>query len=272
MRWREIISMNDLHNDTNDCNGLIKSVQKSLIIMKYIINSPNEVSLADIEKAFGYNISTVHHMLKTLMIEGFVSQNKISRKYDIGPEIFFSTIGNKKTERYFNRLIPILQDCVEATGETTNFFIRDDEVALCVNGCESNQILKASLLVGRKIPLTCTAAGKVFLSHLTINELQSFISRIGLRKFMTRTITDYKILLEDLDRSRILGYTIESDEYEEMITAIGVPVYDDNKKVICALTTIAPSIRIDDQKIIQIVDVLKQASVSITKILRDSVY
>ncbi|MFA5524336.1 MAG: hypothetical protein WDA24_08245 [Tissierellales bacterium] len=43
----------------NTSSGLVKSVQKSLKILKYIIDSDNEVSLTDIEKDLRYNVSAL---------------------------------------------------------------------------------------------------------------------------------------------------------------------------------------------------------------------
>ena len=256
----------------NGSSGLIKSVQKSLKILKYVINSDDEVNLSDIEKNLGYNISTIHHSLKTLMQEGFISQNKATRKYDIGPEIFFAWLGGRKPEKYFSRVTPILEECVRATGETTNLFIRDDDEAVCITGCESNYTLRAFLMIGRRIPLTCTAAGKAFLAHLKDEELRNIVNRAGLKKYLSNTLTDLESLSEDLITSRERGYTIENDEFEEMITAVGVPVFDHNGRVICALSTIAPSVRVDEEKILLISQELMLSSKKITDVMEGVFY
>ncbi len=245
--------------------GLIKSVQKSLKILKYIIDYQDEVSLADIEKDLGYNVSTAHHLLKTLMEEGFVSQNRVTRKYDIGPEIFFAWLGQRKPEKYFYRATPILEDCVKATGETTNLFIRDGDEAVCITGCESTQTLRAFLKIGRRIPLTCTAAGKAFLAYLSNEELNDILNRVELKKYLSNTITGVDELILELNKTRKRGYAIEKDEYEESVTVIGVPIFGKNDRVICTLSSISPSIRTDEEKIREIAEVLKEASIKITK-------
>ncbi|MCQ1529048.1 IclR family transcriptional regulator [Lutispora saccharofermentans] len=247
----------------NGGSGLIKSVQKSLKILKYIIDADDEVNLSDIEKALGYNVSTVHHLLKTLMEEGFVSQNKITRKYDIGPEIFFAWLGGRKPENYFSRVTPILEECVQETGETTNLFIRDDNEAVCITGCESKYTLRAFLKIGRRIPLTSTAAGKAFLVNLRPEDL---------KKYLPNTSKDLERLSKELEDSRVRGYTLEIEEFEDMITAIGVPVIDHNGRVICALSTIAPSVRIDKEKIDLISKALINASNRITEIMEGVFY
>lgn len=247
----------------NGGSGLIKSVQKSLKILKYIIDADDEVNLSDIEKNLGYNVSTVHHLLKTLMEEGFISQNRSTRKYDIGPEIFFAWLGGRKPEKYFSRVTPILEECVRATGETTNLFIRDDDEAVCITGYESQHTLRAFLRIGRKIPLDCTAAGKAFLISFKEEEL---------KRYLHGKPADMEKLSKELECSRERGYTLEIDEFEDMITAVGVPVLDHNGRVICAISTIAPSIRVDEAKRDLISEELIQASKKITEIMEEVFY
>lgn len=255
-----------------DGNGLIKSVQKSLKILKYIIDANDEVNLSDIEKSLGYNVSTIHHLLKTLQEEGFISQNRITRKYDIGPEIFFAWLGGRKPEKYFSRVTPILEECVKATGETTNLFIRDDDEAVCITGCESQYTLRAFLQIGRRIPLACTAAGKAFLVNLTYEDLKKLMGRTGFKKYLPNTSTNLEELMKDLEHSRQRGYTLEVDEFEDMITAIGVPVFDHNGKVICAISNIAPSVRATEEKISFIAEELIKASQKITEVMKGVFY
>ena len=67
--------------------------------------------------------------------------------------------------------------------------------------------------------------------------------------------------------SRQRGYTLEINEYEEMITAIGVPVFDRNGRVICTLSTIAPSTRVDEERIEFISNKLMDASKKISELM-----
>lgn len=50
-------------------SDIVKSVQKSLVILKVLMNSAEESGLSDIQAVVGYNTSTLHHLLKTLMQE-----------------------------------------------------------------------------------------------------------------------------------------------------------------------------------------------------------
>jgi len=252
--------------------GIIKSVQKSLRILKYIMSSPNEVSLSELEKEFGYNTSTIFHLIKTLMQEGFVSQNRVTKKYDIGPEFLFYWFAYKQPGKFFNRVLPLLEKCVEITGETTNLFVRDGDEAVCVIGSESQQTLKAFLMIGRRIPLPCTAVGKVFLAFMDEQQALKTIQRVGLKKYMPNTIIDIDELMEDIKQTRKRGYSIEREEYEEMITAVAVPVFDKKTNIISSVSTIIPTIRANDEKVSEVILTLTDISGKISDILGDVFY
>lgn len=251
---------------------IIKSVQKSLQLLKIIIASEGEISLVELEKLLGFNTSTIHHILRTLLEEGFVSQNKENKKYDVGPELVLPWIGHRSLEKYFYRAEGIIENCAKITEETTNLFIRENDEMLCIAGYESNQTIKAYLVIGRRVPLACTAVGKVYLSYMKKEEVKSIIQRVGLKKYMDNTITDYKELLKVLQKINIQGYATELDEYEEMITALSVPVFNSNGEVICAISSIMPSYRADDKKIKLVIDTLRSSAEEISKILGQPYY
>lgn len=221
-------------------NGTIRSVQKSLVVLRHILNSPGEVSLFELEKKLGFNASTTHHILKTLLQEGFISQNKNSRKYSPGPEVLFSCLTADQPNKFFHRALPLLEKNVFATGETTNIFIRQGDEAVCVAGVESPQTLKAFLHIGRRIPLSATAAGKIFLAYTDKNEGPDLL-------------TNNQQFLRELEDIRKRGYAVECNEFDDMITAIGAPIFDRHGRLIAATSTIAPSTRVDEAKMATII-------------------
>lgn len=256
----------------NTKNGVIKSVQKAIHIFKVLIDSEGELSISDIEKITGYNASTIHHILKTMMEEGIVSQNKLNKKYELGPEIFGPLVRQRLYDRFFSKAYPYLEKCAEITGETTNIFVRDEDEAVCIKGYESKQILRAYLMIGRRIPLTCTAVGKIFLAYMDYNELKNFLKKNGLKQYTPYTITDENVFYEDLKATVKRGFSIEKEEYEEMITAVGAPILDNKGNVIAAISTIVPSIRADERRILELGYLVKQTAEDISKTLYDIFY
>jgi len=229
-------------------NGIIKSVQKSLKILKYITVADEEVSIVELEQEFGYNQSTIHHMLKTLNMEGFVSQNSSSKKYDIGPELFNVWLKYREAKNYFLRAYPLLKELSEETGETTNIFVREEEQAVCILGEESDKMLKAYLMIGRRVPLHCTAAGKAFLAYMPEEKVREILKYSGMKSYLRNTITDVDQLIAQLKKSKERGFTEDKEEFEELINAFGVPIFNKDGQVIATMSIVGPAMRLTDDK------------------------
>ncbi|MEC9487867.1 MAG: IclR family transcriptional regulator [Halanaerobium sp.] len=255
----------------NNHSTIIKSVQKSLKILKYIIYASGEVSLAELEEEYGYNQSTIHHLLKTLSLEGFVSQNSRTKRYDIGPELLNIWLMYRKDEDYFMRAYPVLKEIVNKFGETANLFIREDDSLICVIGEESGELLKAHLMLGRNIPLHCTAAGKAFLSRLPEGEVREMFSD-GLEKYMENSNTDLNLLLEELEEIRERGYSTEKEEFEKLIHAIGVPILNQSGEPIAAVSVVAPKMRLAEDKMERVGSFLVEKSKEISNKLTGTKY
>ncbi len=217
--------------EKNNGGTIIKSVQKGLNILKFIMNSNDEVSIQDIEQRYGYNISTIHHQLKTLSDSGFVSQNKKSKKYTIGAELFSYGLLHGDSESYLKRLDPLLAEAVLKTGETTNLFVRSNQEVICIRGVESHCLLKANLQIGRRLPITDAAAGRVFLPP------------------------DKKTMY----LKNKLRYEVEENVLDPSVSAVAVPIII-NEEVQYSLCVILPSMRVLDDTIETVAKILHETS------------
>jgi DNA-binding IclR family transcriptional regulator len=245
----------------------IKSVAKSIKIIKYIYSKEGETSIQELCQILNYNRTTVYHILKTIEKEGFVRKNKKTKKYGPGPELFNISMSQKQiATNFFKEAEAIIEDIVKQLNETTCIYARKNHHALCVIGKESDKRLKASLNVGETIPLHATATGKVLLAYATEKEVEEYIEEEGLKRYQKNTLTNQQMFYQELKKIRAQGYATEFEEYEELINAVAVPI-EIAGKVNAALVVIAPVISLNQQHLQQVVGVLKINSKKISEIL-----
>ncbi|MFO7815538.1 MAG: IclR family transcriptional regulator [Halanaerobiales bacterium] len=252
--------------------GIIKSVQKSLKVLKYIMSQSNEVSVNELVDEFGYNRSTIHHMLKTMKVEGFITQNRRTKNYNIGSEIFNGWIKDRDMHNYLMRLKPVIKEIVDKCKETTTMFVRENDKAICVLGEESEQIIKAYLMIGREIPLYCTAAGRSMLAYLPKDEVEKILQISGLKKYMKKTTVDEEELYEELREVKKKGYSIEKEEFEELINAVGIPVLNKEHRPIAAVSVVGPIMRFTDDKMKDCIPFLLEKSKEMSEIVQGQYY
>jgi len=236
------------------------------------MSSNGEVSVNELVEEFGYNRSTVHHMLKTMKLEGFITQNQRTKNYNIGSEIFNGWIKDRDMYNYLMRLKPIIKEIVERCQETTTMFVRENDKAICVLGEESDQIIKAYLMIGREIPLYCTAAGRVILANLQEDEVDKILDISGLKKYMKKTVIDREKLNDRFNEIREKGYDFEKEEFEELINAVGIPVLNKYGRPVASVSVVGPIMRFTDEKMRECAPFLLEKSKEMSAILRGEYY
>lgn len=252
--------------------GIIKSVQKSLKVLRYIMSATDEVSVNELVEEFGYNRSTVHHMLKTMKIEGFITQNQRTKNYNIGSEIFNGWIKDRDMHNYLMRVKPIIKEIVDKCKETTTMFVRENDRAICVLGEESEQIIKAYLMIGREIPLYCTAAGRAMLAYLPKDEVEKILQISGMKKYMKKTTVDKNELYKELTEVRDKGYAIEKEEFEELINAVGIPILNKENRPVASVSVVGPIMRFTDEKMKECIPFLLEKSKEMSEMVQGKYY
>ncbi|WP_071394842.1 IclR family transcriptional regulator [Bacillus tuaregi] len=110
--------------------------------------------------------------------------------------------------------------------------------------------------MGKRVPSHCTAAGKALLAFQEDEEIACYINQ-PLKAITRHTITSSEDLWNDLINIRKQGYSISHGEYREMISAVAIPVFDDDNRVIVSLSVTKPTNLLSNGHIQRIVPALK---------------
>src|SRR4029079_759307 len=66
----------------------VKSVGKVLDILEHLGQARGPVSVSDVARDTGLNVSTAFRQLQTLVSRGFVEQDAAHRGYEMGPRLY----------------------------------------------------------------------------------------------------------------------------------------------------------------------------------------
>ena len=75
-------------------------------------------------------------------------------------------------------------------------------------------------------PLYCTASGKILLSTMSSDELDTYLKNHELIAHTANTITTREQLIRALDAIRAEGYGIENEELGMGVSALSAPIWD----------------------------------------------
>ena len=107
--------------------------------------------------------------------------------------------------------------------------------------------LRIQFMIGTRVPLHCTASGKLFLSHLPGEQMSSFIENLNLEQKTENTLTTAKSLMSALVKiSKIRKERVGADnkEFVDGMVSVVVPILDRRNRFFATLSIRTPNTRL----------------------------
>lgn len=228
-------------------------IQTSLIKAFDLIEalSGNEVGLMDLSERVGQNKTTVHRILHTLIQIGYVVQNPDNQKYRLSMK--FMAIASQVHQKLDIVSVskPYIKSLSESINEVVHLVAIDKSDIVYIDKIEADNSIRMHSYIGKRIPLHCTAVGKVYLSTKTDPEKKAYIQSISdqLQPYTEKTVTDPEALYTQLKHIEDMGYAIDDEEFENGVICVAAPIrsYDGSIKYAVSIST--PSIRMNPDRI-----------------------
>jgi len=219
-----------------------QAVDRALRVLEIIAEAGRALSLSEISARTGLHVSTTHRLIATLRDRGFVEQERETGHYRIGPGAF--RVGRSFLEE-FNlgpRLRPVLAELAADTRETANLVIRYGLEAIYLDHVIGAQVAKLFTEVGQRVPLHCTAVGKVLLAYAP--DARDLLPRLVLMRFTRQTVTTRAALERELAAVRARGYAVDREEHEAGVACIAAVARTDDGTAVAAIGISGPSGRV----------------------------
>jgi IclR family KDG regulon transcriptional repressor len=221
---------------------VIGAVSRALRVLRCFSVETPELGVTEIAKNLDIHKSTVHRLLATLEHEGFVRQIEGGR-YMLSFAVLELSAGVIAWEGVRETVLSSLQDLAKHTGETAHLAVLDAGEVLYIEKVEGKWSLRMPSSIGRRLPLNCTALGKVFLAGLDRNESHRIVHGQKWEARTPNTLTDPYELETEVNAVRDQGYAVDREEIEEGLVCIAAPIMDDRGVTSAAISISAPSSR-----------------------------
>lgn len=226
--------------------SIVKTVDKALMVLETLADAEETgLTLEAISLRTGVNRVTAWRLLATLKRRGFVKYDPLTHEYRLGPVLL--QIGGAAYARFDLRgqVRPVLEQLVEATGETANFgILLGGGEMMFTEQIRSPLMVHATPQLGMHLPLHCTAAGKAMLAFLPEEEVERIVREKGLKALTDKSITDLAWLKKELAEIRARGYATDDEETEVGGRCVGAPILGSEGQPIGSISVTVPSNRI----------------------------
>lgn len=203
---------------------------------------------------------TLHRLLQTAEAEGFLQRDLDGAAYGPGPRLRTMAVNTVSSERLRTARLAILKGVAEELGETCNLATPDREGMTYLDRVETKWPLRIQLPIGTQVPFHCTASGKTYLSSLRTPTLKGVLNAHPLKRMTDKTFTSPDDLIEELRITRKRGYSTDNEEFMTGMAAIGVPVLDQQGRLMATLSTHTPVQRCSMEQLIDFLEPLQIAA------------
>ena len=216
----------DVTAETMRERGGVQSLERAFAILEKVARHRDGVRLRELSKHLGLHTSTTFHLVKTMVMLGYLRQMPDDKTYRIGTPLFTLAAGALDEIELSSLSRPVLEDLSASTGESSHFAIRSGDDVVVLARTVGTGAFQLSDRVGAARPAHCTALGKILLAALDERQLAAFLKRRPPVAFTPKTITDPSLLIHEIGVVRQSGIAFDDSEFNLEARCVAVPVHD----------------------------------------------
>lgn len=228
----------------------IESVENAARVL-LMLRSQRVLRVAEVAAQLGIARSSAHRMLTTLQSQGLLRQEPSTRGYEAGPQLVQIGVAVIGASDLRAEARPSLERLCQEIGETVHLIVLDGTTTVFLDGVEGRYAIRAAERTGDRSPAHASAAGKVLLASLTLEQLRERYAGTRLQGGTDHAVTSRRALEDDLEHVREQGYALNLGESEIGLHAVAAPVRDAAGGVRAALSISGPSVRLTEERLVE---------------------
>jgi IclR family pca regulon transcriptional regulator len=218
----------------------VQSLAKGLALLKIIAASEHPLSLTEIAEKLETNKATATRFCYTLVKLGYL--HRMDQKlYNLTPQVLelgYSAICRTDWHEMANFF---LRELFRQVDETVSASILVDTDILYTIRIIKKKILDMDIQVGSRLPVHCTAMGKVLMTFGPPGKVREVLGKLVFKKMNDRTIVSRQEFLRELEQVRKNGYAISDEELATGNRSIAAPLIGEDGYAFAAIAVATPS-------------------------------
>ena len=206
---------------------------RAFALLEHVVHADGAVSLLELTEMAGLPKPTVYRILNVLEGAGLLQREPEGRRVTAGPRLTRFAFDALLSESVRAPRHAILKRLADDVGETVNLTMLDRGEVVYLDRVETAWPLRMTLVPGSRVPLHCTASGKLLLAMLTPVRRKRVIAELTLARFTDNTIVDARRLAVELAAIRKARLATDNEEYLAGLVCVAVPVTAAGRIVAC---------------------------------------
>jgi len=242
------------------------SIEKALEILVTFTPYNQEMGTGEISQKLGLHKATASRILRTLADKGFLQQDPETKKFTLGP--IASDIGRAYNNGLSSNLVqlakPYIDELRSTLEETVVLEVLSGMGTVMAYVAEGPQRVRLAGTVGDRLPVHAAAGAKAILAFSPEDKVDRFIAE-ELPQLTPNTITSPKAYRRGLEEIRRRGYSLDEEEIDIGINAVGAPIFNYDSQPIAAVVVAGPAQRIQGKTDSEVVILTKKTAAGISQ-------
>ena len=238
-------------------------------LLELIATKDEFVSLQGLVEETGMPKPTLHRMLQQMESAGLLFRQGGGRYYGVGTRLRRLAENLLLNSTQHGARHSVLRGLVDEVGESCNITALSGDEVVYLDRVETPEPLRFYLRPGSRVPVHCSASGKIILSQLSPSQRRKLLAHAPLKEYTNKTITDLGVLEGEVKRARRDGFAMDDEEYLPGLICVAVLVDTGAGRSNMAVAAQAPVMRLTPDKSLQMLPALQRAAEALSRIERE---
>lgn len=204
------------------------SLEKGLKILSLFNKECRSITQTEVSKLLGLNMTSTYRYINTFVSLGYLEKDSQTKRLRPGIRCMSLCTNLMQSTDTLDLIKREVDRVYHEHNITIDVGLVNDETMMSVYRRKAEETLTYNLPNVAPNCLHNTSTGKAYLSTLSDEKLRETIDRITLSPKTEKTITDKKVLWEEIQKTRLRGYSMCSEEYLPGLITIGAPLVGRN--------------------------------------------
>ncbi len=243
---------------------------RSFAILEHVASSRTPVDVLDIISALKLPKATAYRLVDWFITHGYLAREVGRKRLVVGAKLTNLAFGALSSSMQNATPHIVLQRLVHTVNETCNIGTLVNGEVVYLDRVEAEHWpLRLHFTSGSRVPLHCSAIGKLFLALTPAARRRRLLQSIELSRFTERTIVDKNQLEEELRQIRAEQVSFDREEFLMGVVCAAVPILGSNGEMLAALAIQAPEARMSVQNARKHLPMLRRAAGELAEVFQE---
>mgnify|MGYP000595277647 FL=1 len=211
----------------------VQSFARGLSIITCFSADNPVMTLSEIAERVNLSRAAARRFLLTLENLGYVSLD--GRNFQLTAKVLDLGYGYLSSLSLPEIAQPHLEVLASRVHESASASVLDGTDIIYIARVPIRRIMSVKINIGTRMPAHATSMGRVLLAGLATPDLKAMISNLEILKYTHNTITSKSVLLQEINKVKAQGWSINDQELEYGLRSIAVPIFNKAEEIIASI-------------------------------------